>query len=107
MANSDAETITIRELQRLLDADLSHCYWLVWSSRIAAVKVGGRWRVNKASAEDYAKRRAARMHKRQEKERRRAERRARIEESNRRFQELRAGLTGDLGEAASELSRWR
>lgn len=68
--------MTVRELQRLLGADLSHCYWLIWSSRIAAVKVGGRWKVNRASAEDYARRRQARLQRRAERQRAREDRKA-------------------------------
>lgn len=84
--------MTVRELQRLLDADLRHCYALLCYGRIVAEKVNGNWWVDRASAESYARKRTARLNKRQEKKRRRADRRAARAAEDQRWRERLASV---------------
>jgi excisionase family DNA binding protein len=79
------ETNSVRELANLLACDLSHAYFLVWTGKVGAVKVGGRWKVNRASAMDYAERRKSRQERQRQREEKRA---ARLEEQARGRREL-------------------
>ena len=81
-------TITVRELAVLLGSDLSYCYHLLYAGRVLGEQVNGRWRVDRASAFDYARRKKARQEKKKLRDERKAERRAELARRTEEFQAL-------------------
>ena len=54
------QTISAAELSKKAGVGLDYIYRLLWSGKLPAVRVDGRWQINEADAEQFLRDREAR-----------------------------------------------
>jgi hypothetical protein len=91
---TELDTLSAAQTAQLIDTHYEHVCKLIWTGKLDAQKVNGRWQVSRASAEAYRDRIAAHRHRHEEKQRRREQRRAELAERDRHFKELLARVHG-------------